>query len=282
MAARIPDAEIQDALTAVVNDDDLEEEELTVRNIRNLVELRLGLGEGFLKKDKKWNEKSRKIIDAAWVGGIAPLCGLAANATQAQKDGVHDSSPEFEAEQATPSKSPVRNKKRKQQAEPPARKRAKKAAATEESEDGPASPAAERKRAKKAAVAVESDESDEDPVNAAPARRRRKVVESEDEDAVADRDTSRVEGNGQATQKSQGYDDQQEESDSELSSLIDEPPAKRKKKVSSAPKKLAKSESGSELSSLMDSPPRKNPEKSPSNQKIRQPLSKGSGKTGVG
>jgi hypothetical protein len=71
MAPRgVPDADIHDALTAVVNDDDLHEEELTVRNIRNLVELRLGLGEGFLKKDKKWNEKSRKIISAAWVGAF--------------------------------------------------------------------------------------------------------------------------------------------------------------------------------------------------------------------
>jgi hypothetical protein len=64
----MPDAEIRDALNAVVNDHDLEDEELTVRNIRRLVEMRLGLPENFLKKDSKWNERSRKIIDAAWVG----------------------------------------------------------------------------------------------------------------------------------------------------------------------------------------------------------------------
>jgi hypothetical protein len=69
MPSPVPDAEIEEALNAVVNDDDLEEEELTVRNIRHLVELRLGLGESFLKTDKKWKDKSKKVIEAAWVGG---------------------------------------------------------------------------------------------------------------------------------------------------------------------------------------------------------------------
>jgi hypothetical protein len=64
----VPDTKIQDALSAVVNDDSLDDGELTVRNIRAIVEQRLGLADGFLKKDKKWNEKSREIIDFAWVG----------------------------------------------------------------------------------------------------------------------------------------------------------------------------------------------------------------------
>jgi hypothetical protein len=77
-ARSVPDSKIQGALSAVVNDDSLDDSELTVRNIRAIVEQRLSLADGFLKKDKKWNEKSREIIDLAWVGfppPALPRCG---------------------------------------------------------------------------------------------------------------------------------------------------------------------------------------------------------------
>jgi len=56
--------------------------------------------------------------------------------------------------------------------------------------------------------------------------------------------------------------------------LIDEPSAKRKKKVSSLPKKPAKPESDSELSSLIDDPPARPPKKAPAATKKTKPSPK--------
>jgi hypothetical protein len=180
-------------------------------------------------------------------------CALGANATQATKNGDDASSP-IEIEQATPAKSPERTKKRKQSVEPPTRKRAKKAAAI-----------------------VESDASDEEPVNLPPTRRRRQIVDSDDGSEDADQGAAVPLKENDTTQKSRGDDNQLEatkdigESDSDLSSLIDEPPAMPKKTTTAAANGPAEAGSDSELSSLIDEPPARKPKKAPATKKSAKP-----------
>jgi hypothetical protein len=154
----------------------------------------------------------------------------------------------------------------------PARKRAKKVVATVDSDEEPASPAPARKRAKRITAVVESDDSDEEPLNPAPTRPRRQVVDSDDEieDAGQDKEND-------VTQKSHGDDNQLEApkdtgaTDSDLSSLVDEPPAESKEKPLAATKASAKAGSDSELSSLIDEPLARKRKRAPAAKKSAKP-----------
>ncbi|PVI07490.1 hypothetical protein DM02DRAFT_723637 [Periconia macrospinosa] len=190
-------------------------EDLTTKRVRARVETELGLSGGFLKRSE-WNEKSRAIILEA-----------------VEKYVNNDAEPEPESEPTPPKSKPLPSKKSKTQKESsrgvkrkaaaPVKKVAKRRkAVSSDEESGSVLSDAESEPPKKPArrkKAVVSDESDEEEETSIP----KGDVNMEDEDD---------EPAGPQKQTTPPAKVVEDGSDSDLSSLIDEPPVKKRQKSS--------------------------------------------------
>ncbi|USP77688.1 hypothetical protein yc1106_04962 [Curvularia clavata] len=200
-------------------------DDLTVKRVRARAEKELGLDEGFFKSDASWKDKSQKAI----VDAVDKFCS-------------DEPSPQPTPKKAAP--------------KPKAKPAEKKAKAAESSRGVKRKAAAPAKKAKKRAK-TESEESEADlsepPAEISdaeseppkkPARRGKKVV-AEDSDDEPPEPSSRpgapAEDESDAeTAPPKASDTKGDMSDSDLSSVIDEEPVKKKKKAPAAKTKKEK------------------------------------------
>jgi hypothetical protein len=235
-------------------------DELTVKRLRARAEETLGLSQGFLKADQKWKQKSHDMIHEAVVSfKLYPVVTPSTNVSWQEKY-CND-----EAASKPKPKSSPKAPKPKPKAAP------KKAKPSDDSPHGVKrkASATAKKPKKKRKTESSGEESDAAPVEDSlseaehePPRklvqRKRKVVAEDSEDEEADSPNgktnksllaARIEGD-EAEDGPSGIEegdhatsnggDQAEKSESELSSLIDELPVKRKRQKKLPPAKRQK------------------------------------------
>ncbi|KAJ4303419.1 hypothetical protein N0V90_002313 [Kalmusia sp. IMI 367209] len=223
------------------------DEDLTVKRVRARAEQTLGLTNGFLKNDD-WKDKSKDLILKA----VDQYCGDEPEPTPSPKK-VSKAKPKPkvrpEPKQKTkPAASATRGVKRKAPA--PAKKPQKRRKTTTSDEESDAVPSNSL---------IEDDEpsDDESELPKQPIRRQKKVVaeDSDEDDATPKKPISKVEdkgaesnGDAQAGSPVEGFERpatpppavKDDVSESELSSVIDESPAKNKRRKKKLDEKRAK------------------------------------------
>ncbi|KAF5848247.1 hypothetical protein GGP41_005635 [Bipolaris sorokiniana] len=202
-------------------------DDLTVKRVRARAEKELSLDDGFFKTDASWKEKSQKTI----VDAVDKFCSDEPSPQPTPKKAAPKPKAKPAPKKFKPATESPRGVKRKAAA--PAKKPKKRAKSeSEESEADLSEPPAEI-----------SDAESEPPKK--PARRGKKIVaeDSDEEDApeplskpsAAADDDEEVE-----TAPSKASDTKGDVSDSDLSSVIDEEPVKKKKKTLAAKGKKEK------------------------------------------
>ncbi|KAK6432513.1 hypothetical protein LTR95_011321, partial [Oleoguttula sp. CCFEE 5521] len=231
-----PAATIEQTLKRIVRNAVKNEDEITVKSARSLAETELGSDSGFFKDDPDWKERSKAIITAAVDAPETPAKAKPVKPAPAAK--------------ATPAA-----KRKSEDSEGRPKKRARKSAleARDSADEAAPKPAAKRKRKPQKADVVEDDESEVEEVSKPPDKSTSKapngkkasskstILPSDDvdgSDALSDPPYGDLKTDAVNTKK-----DADDDSDSEMSVLLDEAPAKAKprKKSTDAPAKPRKS-----------------------------------------
>ncbi|RMZ66397.1 transcriptional regulator [Pyrenophora seminiperda CCB06] len=195
------------------------DEDLTVKRVRARAEKELGLEDGFFKTNPKWKQKSQELI----VDAVDKFCTDEPSPQPTPKKQAPKPRAKPAEKKAQPASDTTRGVKRK--AAVPAKK-AKKRAKTEseESEAELSEPPADI-----------SDAESEPPKK--PARRSNKTVaEDSDDEAEAPKSTSKPSA-GTDDDETKQPETKGDISDSDLSSVIDEAPAKKRKATAAKGKK---------------------------------------------
>lgn len=214
--ANLPaDAEIEQCLRRVVRDALKADEEMTTNRARTLAEEELGLDTGFLKDNAEWKQRSKDIVSAAVNEPESP-------------EKPKKSAPKPKAEPAAKA-----GMKRKSEESQPRKKRQKKAATPvsdeEDVEDEVAEVEFPKPRSKKAVqrpkLAVDDSEAEAD--ETAETKKTAPPTKSEDESALSgppeDTEPRAPKANGKPA----------DDSESDMSVLIDDPPPKKKRQKKS-------------------------------------------------
>ncbi|KAH7356345.1 hypothetical protein BKA66DRAFT_574622 [Pyrenochaeta sp. MPI-SDFR-AT-0127] len=214
-------------------------DDLTVKRVRARVEKELGLDEGFFKTDSSWKGKSQ----AAIVEAVEKYCSDEPTPKQTPKKAAAKPKPKPAEKKTKATGDSARGVKRKAAAPAKKPKKRRKASSDEESEAELSEPPAEPSdveselptkpiRRGKKIVAEDSDEDDGAPTATKRATKPVVADESDDESESPANKTETVPPPGKTGDMSE----------SELSELIDESPAKkpRKKKESAAKAKKEK------------------------------------------
>ncbi|CAN9250703.1 unnamed protein product [Alternaria alternata] len=201
-------------------------DDLTVKRVRARAEKELGLNDGFFKTDSAWKEKSQKTI----VDAVEKFCN-------------DELSPEPTPKKAAPKPKPKPAEKKTKAATENARGVKRKAAAPAKKSKKRAKTESEESEAELSEPPAEISDAESEPTKK-PIRRRNKVVaeDSDDEDAPepTSKPTTTAEDDSDAlTEPAKKTDTKGDVSDSELSSVIDEEP-KRKKRAPAAKGKKEK------------------------------------------
>ncbi|KAK6431629.1 hypothetical protein LTR95_012206 [Oleoguttula sp. CCFEE 5521] len=233
-----PAATIEQTLKRIVRNAVKNEDEITVKSARSLAESELGLDSGFFKDDPVWKTRSKSVIEAA----------VDAPETPAKAKPV----------KPAPAKAKPATKRKSEDSEEKPKKRPKKSAleASDSADEAAPASAAKRKRKPQKAEVIEDGESEAEEVTKPPAKAPQKAqtgrkVSTEstihpsddvnDSDALSEPPDKETEGKATKIKKAASDD-----SDSEMSVLLDEAPAKAKprKKSTDAPAKTKKSTEG--------------------------------------
>ncbi|OQN99693.1 hypothetical protein B0A48_14463 [Cryoendolithus antarcticus] len=225
-----PAATIEQTLKRIVRNAVKNEDEITVKSARSLAESELGLDSGFFRDDPEWKARSKSVIEAA----------VNAPETPAKAKPVRPA----------PARAKPAAKRKSEDSEEKPTKRAKKSApeASDATGEEASKPAAKRKRKPQKAEVVEDDESEVEEVSKPPVKSISKaqngkkpsikstvLLSNDVDESNALSDPPDVDGKADAADTKVADDD----SDSDMSVLLDEAPAKtkpRKKPTDAAPR----------------------------------------------
>lgn len=222
------DATIESTLRRIVRDAIKKDEEITVRIARTRAEEELELEEGFFKEGE-WKERSKNIINAAVEEPESPV---------KQKEKPNSKT----AGRKRKSEEPVEKPKKRARKSPVVESEDEDENGIDEEEEVKPKPKFRakpqtKKTAKRSPVVESDDEEDEaKPKRKTKSKTSTPVVESDEEDEgeedtknqASDNDATKPNGDSQEKEPNQTSAPAEADDDSDLSSLIDDPPPKKK------------------------------------------------------